>query len=151
MLTEATASRKEAYFIERLRTNSAADANGGTGPNVQHLINFGEAVEAATDDVELAQVIKQYTAAKDWATYFAVDRAIEHWDGPSNFRAEGRTAWTHNFFLFEVRRTRRGGATTDTPRPPLALLDPLLSLSVLLPYRSPGVGAAGRGRDARDP
>ena len=118
MLSTDDATRKEAYFIERLRTNSGTDANGGTGPNVQHLVNFGNAVEAATDDVELAQVIKQYTAAKDWATYFAVDRAIEHWDGPSNFRSERGTAWTHNFFLFEVRTMR----WNQWPMPPRARL-----------------------------
>ena len=102
VLNGASAARTSAYFEERLRTNSGDDANGGSGPNVQHLVNFNDAVNAATDDFTLAQVIKQYTAAQDWAKYLAIDRAIEHWDGPTNFRYEsdGRS-WTHNFFLFE--------------------------------------------------
>ena len=66
-----------------------------------------------------------YTAL---ATYMAVDRAVKHWDGPVNFReihkdhseerkgeggggGEGGdhnvTAFTHNFFLYEMPKTRR--------------------------------------------
>ena len=31
---------------------------------------------------------KTYTRTKHMAAYWAVDRAIEHWDGPVNFRED---------------------------------------------------------------
>ena len=42
------------------------------------------------------------TAAKYWAKYLVIDRAIEHWDGPTNFRwdEERKGSSTHNFFMY---------------------------------------------------
>jgi len=62
------------------------------------------ALEAAADDYQLATVVREYTAAKHWAAYLAIDRAVEAWDGPTNFRTmDGNAAmsWTHNFFVYE--------------------------------------------------
>lgn len=67
------------------------------------------------DDYELVKVVKEYTHVEQMARYIAVDRFIEHWDGPVNFRADtagnftnGLGAdsepmgwWPHNFFMYE--------------------------------------------------
>ena len=108
-LDGASTSQKTSYFTAQLRTNSGADAWGGTGPNVSRLIAFGDAVEAASDDYELAMAVKRWTAAKQWAKFYAIDRAADAWDGPSNFRKDdgsGATtkAWTHNFYMYEEDR-----------------------------------------------
>ena len=69
---------------------------------VQRLVDFTDALEAAADDYQLATVVREYTAAKRWAAYLAIDRAVEAWDGPTNFRTMSGNpslSWTHNFFV----------------------------------------------------
>ena len=75
----------EANFIKSLRTNegdedSVADASA--------LMMFSQALAGANNDYDLAKVAKKWLSAKRWAAQLAVDRAIEHWDGPVNFRGE---------------------------------------------------------------
>eukprot|EP00729_Bicosta_minor_P002337 gene2337-4630_t len=96
----------EANFINALDTNEE-------DPDATALVMFSEALNAANDDYTLATVVKKWTSAKRWAAQMAVDRAIEHWDGPINFRSHDRRRnrraeegahWTHNFFLYEEDR-----------------------------------------------
>ena len=96
---------KESTFVDALRTNE------GTGADASAMVMFTEAINAANNDYELAKVVKEFTSAKRWAAQLAVDRAIEFWDGPINFRkADGTTNngesrfWTHNFFIYEEDR-----------------------------------------------
>jgi hypothetical protein len=100
-----TDAQKDTYYKERLRTNAGADAWGGSGPDVQRLVDFSNALESASDDYTLTQVVREYTAARQWANFFAIDRAIDAWDGPSNFRelesGSPRAGWTHNFMMYE--------------------------------------------------
>ena len=73
----------EINYLNALRTNAGADADASA------LFTFSQAINAANDDYELAKVVKKWTSVKRWAAQFAVDRAIEHWDGPVNYRKHG--------------------------------------------------------------
>lgn len=64
---------------ESLRTNEET-------ADLSQLIAFSEAINAATNDFDLAVAVKKFTKAKTWAAYLVVDRAMELWDGPINFR-----------------------------------------------------------------
>ena len=69
-----------------LETNEGtADATRG----VQRFVNFSASLAAASTDWELVQVVRRFMKARTVSTYWAVDRAIEHWDGPVNFRGGG--------------------------------------------------------------
>jgi len=70
----------EVNFLDALRTNEGVDADASA------LVMFTEAINAANNDYDLATVAKKWLSTKRWAAQFAVDRAIEHWDGPVNFR-----------------------------------------------------------------
>jgi hypothetical protein len=72
-------------FKNALRTNNGQ----GDTPNVQRLVDFSNAMAGATNDYDLAMQTKQYMKAKEAAKYWAVDRAVQHWDGPINFRQAG--------------------------------------------------------------
>jgi len=50
------------------------------GTNTRFL-EFSAALDAASTDWGLVQVTRQFMKAKMMAKYWAVDRAIEHWDG----------------------------------------------------------------------
>ena len=45
------------------------------------FLDFSAALDAASTDWGLVQVTRQFMKAKMMAKYWAVDRAIEHWDG----------------------------------------------------------------------
>jgi spore coat protein CotH len=76
---------------------------------------WSKAMAGVKDDYELVKVVKEYTHVEQMARYIAVDRFIEHWDGPINFRADtagnftnglGEKSepmgwWPHNFFMYE--------------------------------------------------
>ena len=57
-LTGASDSEYEEYMMERLRTNSGKDSWDGEGANVQRMVDFGKAVEAAADDYELTKTVQ---------------------------------------------------------------------------------------------
>lgn len=107
LLSSTTDAQKTTYYTTQLRTNADAEAWNHTGPDVSRLVEFANALEAAADDYTLTSVLREYTAAARWAAYFAVDRMIEHWDGPANFRSHDDTAWTHNFFMCVKARAAR--------------------------------------------
>lgn len=71
------------------------------------MLDFGAALRAAKDDYELGVVVKQYTATRYWAAYLVIDRILEHWDGPTNFRyfEDSSGSSTHNFFMYEDDRS----------------------------------------------
>jgi len=74
-------------------------------PNATLMLNFGEELYAAKDDYDLVQVLKTYTYVDQWAKFWAVDRAIAHWDGPTTWWVYGEGdeagAWTHNLQLYQ--------------------------------------------------
>lgn len=82
-LTGASAAEKTDYFKKQLRTNN----NPVDNPDVTRLVAFSDALGSVADDYELTKAIQEYTAARSWARFFAIDRAIDAWDGPTNFRA----------------------------------------------------------------
>ena len=71
----------EAAFIKAMRTNKGDDADAST------FVAFSNDINAANDDYKLSKVVKKWTSAKRWAAQLAVDRLVNHWDGPTNFRA----------------------------------------------------------------
>ena len=116
LLSSTTDGQKTTYYTAQLRTNADAEAWNNTGPDVSRLVEFANALEAAADDYTLTSVLREYTAAAKWAAYFAVDRMIEHWDGPANFRSRGASAWTHNFFMYAARLRMRARHLTPVIR-----------------------------------
>ena len=69
--------------------------------NATRLLDFGRELYAAKDDYDLVQVLKKYTYVSQWAKFWAVDRAIAHWDGPTTWWVYGGGAWTHNLQLYQ--------------------------------------------------
>ena len=70
----------EATFLNALRTNTGPDADASA------FVDFSNDLNAAVNDYDLVNVVKRWTNAKRWAAQLAVDRLVEHWDGPINFR-----------------------------------------------------------------
>lgn len=69
--------------------------------NATRLLDFGRELYAAQDDYDLVQVLKKYTYVNQWAKFWAVDRAIAHWDGPTTWWVYDGGAWTHNLQLYQ--------------------------------------------------
>jgi len=97
---EAWPGTKSNTYVEALRTNEEEK-------DVSQFVAFSKALSRASDDYELVNVTRQFLAAKHWATYWAVDNAINNWDGPVNFRREDRGYWNHNFFIYETDTGKR--------------------------------------------
>jgi hypothetical protein len=101
-------------------TRATLETNGKKG-QVTQLLAFGDALKGAKDDYDITHVMLEYTNVRQWARYMAVDRAIEHSDGPLNFRVDEALSaeisrleksdfpvvWNHNFFLYESAKTSR--------------------------------------------
>ena len=85
------------YYESMLQTNNGE----GDVVDVSRMVAFSTALDGVTDDYELTQVVQEFMAGKQVAKYFAIDRAVELWDGPSNFRERDDDGWTHNFFMYE--------------------------------------------------
>jgi len=73
-----TVSSDADYFASGLEANRDQ-------PEVSSMQSFAEAVRGATDDT-IEDVLREHTDFDQLMRYFAVDRAINHWDGPLAFR-----------------------------------------------------------------
>jgi CotH kinase protein len=73
-----TTSSDSDYFVSGLESNRDQ-------PEVSRMQSFAEAVRGATDDT-IEAVLREHTDFDQLMRYFAVDRAIDHWDGPLAFR-----------------------------------------------------------------
>ncbi|HKP63206.1 MAG TPA: CotH kinase family protein [Polyangiales bacterium] len=73
-----TISSDTDYFVSGLESNRDQ-------PEVSGMQSFAEAVSGATDDT-IEGVLREHTDFDTLMRYFAVDRAINHWDGPLAFR-----------------------------------------------------------------
>ena len=73
----------EAYYLTTLQTNKAAKNAAG------RMLAFSRALNAATDDFALVEVVEEFMDVDAIASYLAVDRASNNWDGPLSFR------WSH--------------------------------------------------------
>jgi hypothetical protein len=70
------------YFESGLESNrSAPDLD------VSSMVSFAEALMGA-DDGSVEDVLREHTDFEELMRYLAVDRAIEHWDGPTAFRCQ---------------------------------------------------------------
>lgn len=69
--------------------------------NATRLLGFNREILAASDDYELVQVLKKYIHIDNWAKYYAIDRAIMHWDGPTSFWRDDNVHWTHNSQFYQ--------------------------------------------------
>ena len=75
------------------------ETNHGVPDAVSRLEEFGAALESASNDWELVQVVREFMKARTVSKYWAVDRAVDMWDGPIFFRQRAGGYWNHNFFL----------------------------------------------------
>ena len=97
---------KEAWpGLERSEYEYLLETNEDTA-DTSRFEEFGAALEAAATDWDLVQVATRYMKVDSVARYWAVDRAIEHWDGPVNFRDDFMRRgqgfyWNHNYFMAE--------------------------------------------------
>lgn len=73
-----TSSSAADYFVSGLESNRDQ-------PDVSAMQRFAEALEGATDDT-IEAVLREHTDFDALMRYFAVDRAVNHWDGPLAFR-----------------------------------------------------------------
>ena len=64
-------------------------------PDVSRMEEFGAALQGASNDWELVQVVRRFMKARTVSKYWAVDRAVDMWDGPIFFRQQGRGYWNH--------------------------------------------------------
>eukprot|EP00747_Dinoflagellata_sp_TGD_P218003 gnl/TRDRNA2_/TRDRNA2_90320_c0_seq2.p1 gnl/TRDRNA2_/TRDRNA2_90320_c0~~gnl/TRDRNA2_/TRDRNA2_90320_c0_seq2.p1 ORF type:complete len:559 (+),score=75.61 gnl/TRDRNA2_/TRDRNA2_90320_c0_seq2:83-1759(+) len=78
--------------------------------DVSRYMEFSNRLAATKTDVDIVKVLRNYTPAKKWARFWAVDRTVDHWDGPSNFRGsvtgQKGSFWSHNFFMYQYDRRR---------------------------------------------
>ena len=58
-------------------------------------------LDAANNDWELVQVVREFMKARTVSKYWAVGRAVDMWDGPIFFRQNERGYWNHNYFMAE--------------------------------------------------
>ena len=77
--------------------------------DVSRMVQFTEALARADNDFDLVQTVRNFTAAKYLARYLAVDRALENWDGPINFRRVDRRWFNHNYFWVSDSRSLADG------------------------------------------
>jgi spore coat protein CotH len=70
------------YFRSGLESNRNDPA-----VDVTPMVRFAEALMAA-DDSTIESVLREYTDLDALMRYLAVDRAINHWDGPTAFRCQ---------------------------------------------------------------
>jgi hypothetical protein len=75
-------SADPAYFRSGLQSNRD-DPDLDLSP----MVRFAEALMGATDET-IEDVLRTYTDFDVLMRYIAVDRAIEHWDGPMAFRCQ---------------------------------------------------------------
>lgn len=68
------------YFVSGLESNRS-----DPDLDVSKAVRFAEALMSATDDT-IESVLREYTDFDALMRYLAVDRAIDHWDGPTAFR-----------------------------------------------------------------
>lgn len=72
------------YFISGLESNRDR-------PDVAAMEAFSQALSTATSDT-IESVLREHTNFDALMRYFAVDRAINHWDGPLAFRCQPASA-----------------------------------------------------------
>lgn len=73
-----TTSTDEDYYISGLEANK-------DDPDVSAMQRFAEDLRAATDE-NIEDVLREHTNFEALMRYLAIDRAINHWDGPLAFR-----------------------------------------------------------------
>lgn len=89
------------FYLQRLETNE--DEN----PSVDRFVRFSQALAAATDQ-NFASVLAQWTDVDRLLQVMAVDRLIEHWDGPVMFYCgSGTSCGNHNFYWYEESASDR--------------------------------------------
>ncbi len=90
---------KSDWITYGLRTNEEV-------ANVTRMREFDHRLNSIVDDYQLSQVIKEFTPAEHNAFFFALNIAMDDWDGSMLFRWEedqgmSRDAyWNHNFYLY---------------------------------------------------
>jgi spore coat protein CotH len=93
---------------------AALETNRNDEPSVAGMLDFMRALEAAEGEA-LGSVLDEYTDAEALLSYLAVDRVIEHWDGPLAFYCglpAGQGAnpgpfGNHNYYWYEEEATAR--------------------------------------------
>ena len=91
-----------ASYVAALRTNKKKAA-------VARMLEFSEKLNNATDDFELVEVVEDFMDVEAVASYLAVDRAGNNWDGPLSFR-KSQTAGEDGFYNHsESQISREGG------------------------------------------
>ena len=99
---------EEEPYLNALKTNEDED------PSVSTMVSFAGALAAAQGD-ELVDVLDRYLDREAILTYLAVDRAIEHWDGPTGFYCglppgQGSNPGpygNHNYYWYEEAASAR--------------------------------------------
>jgi spore coat protein H len=77
-----TSSADPAYFRSGLQSN-----RNDPDLDLSPMVRFAEAVMGATDET-IEAVLREHTDFDVLMRYLAVDRAIDHWDGPTAFRCQ---------------------------------------------------------------
>lgn len=85
----------EAFIVERLKTNEES-------ADVSDMLTFAGEINAASDDVEVLQVIGNHMDVNQWMRFLAVEDAIMSYDGLTFFYTEDGT-WhhNHNYYFYE--------------------------------------------------
>jgi hypothetical protein len=93
---------KEAWpGMERGPLEYLLETNQNVPDAVTRLEEFRVALESASNDWELVQVVREFMKARTVSKYWAVDRAVDMWDGPIFFRQQAGGYFNHNYFLVQ--------------------------------------------------
>lgn len=81
-------------YLSALRTNREEAAS------VDKMVRFARALDEATDDA-LPSVLASWMDADMLASYFAVDRLIDNWDGVTRWICVVDHCFNHNYYWYE--------------------------------------------------
>lgn len=93
-LNDRNQGASKSAFLSALKTNE--DEN----PLVDIIYNFGQEMALATEENE-AKILEKYLNIDEALSYWVVDRAIRHDDGPSHFYCNGQSCSNHNYYWYE--------------------------------------------------